>query len=937
MLFLLLALTVLVPRAYAQTNKITTTLDGITFDSAYDNGSLTGISRRAIDDYDATLLTDVGEAGATAKYWFRFTMTGVTNRTVTLHLDHSQNPIPFIRSLDPGPGAWRRMTTNEAPNLTTLILTFGATNRTVELAFFDPLGYSETIAAVTNLVASSPYASMVTLGQSFEGRNLHLITINNTNYPDAGKRSVWVHARVHAGEVTATHAMLGFLSQALEDSETGRRLRQYIIFHIVPQINVDGIYRGHTRWDTQGIDPEAEWCGVRTPEVALIKTQVDSLMASSNPISVALNLHSTIGNFADSFFWKHLTPSVTTNYQTIQQNYINAVNAATPMFDNLAPQTSQLNACTFIESYFWNHWGESVMAMTEEGHFYRRITDNAWIMGADYREVGRGMARGLIAYYNLPPTAEPDGLPVVTTQPAAQILLLGQPLTLSVNTTSAPVSFQWWFNDAPIAGATNSYYTNIITQTFQAGAYAVALSNGTGSVTSSIARLVVINAQGTPIAFADDFDVNTSNRWNELPGYTNTIADYTAGYAFDYGTYFSSFLGSNLPPAPNSLGGTTRGLRLTVNNNDAIAATAAISLYPKWQSFSGAHALKFDMWINYPGGVGGAGASGSTEYACFGLDNSGNFKNWDSTTAAPSDGVWFTVTGEGGAAFDYRAYVGGTNNSPVALSFADSGLTASGATTANSASAPFTNYFPSPAYQTAGTPGKHWVQVEVSQTASNVLTWRINGNLIAQRTNNTAFTGGNVLLGMADVFPSIAGPAADAFIIYDNARVELDANALKPIITLQPTNQTIIVGQTATLTVNAIGLGPISYQWNHSTTNLAGITNLSYILPNVQVTDAGNYFAQVTNAAGGVISSLATLTVIPANTNSTPITATRVGANLQIDWPADRTGWRLEMQTNNLAVGLGTNWVTVPGSATTNQLLLNVTPAGSTFFRLVYP
>jgi len=49
-------------------------------------------------------------------------------------------------------------------------------------------------------------------------------------------------------------------------------------------------------------------------------------------------------------------------------------------------------------------------------------------------------------------------------------------------------------------------------------------------------------------------------------------------------------------------------------------------------------------------------------------------------------------------------------------------------------------------------------------------------------------------------------------------------------------------------------------------------------------------------------------------------------------------GWRLEGQTNALNVGLTTNWFSVAGSGTTNQLFISFDPAnGSVFFRLVYP
>jgi hypothetical protein len=85
----------------------------------------------------------------------------------------------------------------------------------------------------------------------------------------------------------------------------------------------------------------------------------------------------------------------------IQQCYINALDRATHLFDNLAPETSQLHGCRFIESYFWNGWSEQVMALTHEGHFYLRLPDHEWITGADYHELDRAMALAWIEYFEL--------------------------------------------------------------------------------------------------------------------------------------------------------------------------------------------------------------------------------------------------------------------------------------------------------------------------------------------------------------------------------------------------------------------------------------------------------------------------------------------------------------------------------------------------------
>jgi len=46
----------------------------------------------------------------------------------------------------------------------------------------------------------------------------------------------------------------------------------------------------------------------------------------------------------------------------------------------------------------------------------------------------------------------------------------------------------------------------------------------------------------------------------------------------------------------------------------------------------------------------------------------------------------------------------------------------------------------------------------------------------------------------------------------------------------------------------------------------------------------------------------------------------------------------LQMQTNSIDEGLGTNWVDVSGSDATNQISIPInTATGSVFFRLVFP
>ena len=100
-----------------------------------------------------------------------------------------------------------------------------------------------------------------------------------------------------------------------------------------------------------------------------------------------------------------------------------------------------------------------------------------------------------------------------------------------------------------------------------------------------------------------------------------------------------------IPSAPNSTGGTTKGLKLEANMT--LGVVAALSLSPIGQSFSGNYRLHFDMWIN-ANGLFPAGGNGSTEGLTAGVGTAGNRVEWNGS-GTTADGVWFLVDGEGGA------------------------------------------------------------------------------------------------------------------------------------------------------------------------------------------------------------------------------------------------------------------------------------------------
>jgi hypothetical protein len=87
--------------------------------------------------------------------------------------------------------------------------------------------------------------------------------------------------------------------------------------------------------------------------------------------------------------------------------------------------------------------------------------------------------------------------PSILTQPSNQTVPVGSnPSFAVVATGSAPLSYQWCFNGANLAGANINPLTLANVQSNQAGSYSVVVSNVCGSVTSAVASLTVLVSLG---------------------------------------------------------------------------------------------------------------------------------------------------------------------------------------------------------------------------------------------------------------------------------------------------------------------------------------------------------------------------------------------------------------------------------------------------------
>ena len=133
--------------------------------------------------------------------------------------------------------------------------------------------------------------------------------------------------------------------------------------------------------------------------------------------------------------------------------------------------------------------------------------------------------------------------------------------------------------------------------------------------------------------------------------------------------------------------------------------------------------------------------------------------------------------------------------------------------------------------------------------------WKKGGEDISSATSAT-YTKQSVVPSDAGSYTCVVSGEAGTSVTSDAATVTV--NAL-PVITQQPSSQTINEGGNINLEVTATGA--TGYQWKKDGSDIPSATEATYSKSGALPTDAGSYTCVVTGAGGSVTSSAATVTV----------------------------------------------------------------------------
>jgi murein tripeptide amidase MpaA len=219
--------------------------------------------------------------------WFYFRLTGGGGKALTLRIlncagaAYPDGWTNYRACVSQDREEWTRAETAYADGVLTISLT--PASDSVWIAYFAPYTMERHHELVAS-VAAVPGVEYRSLGQTLDGREIDYFRLAG------GPLQVWLYARQHPGETMAQWWMEGALERMLEEADpVTRRLREKATFHIVPNMNPDGTFRGHLRTNAAGVNLNREWHAPtleRSPEVFHVLAEMDG-----TGVDFAMDIH----------------------------------------------------------------------------------------------------------------------------------------------------------------------------------------------------------------------------------------------------------------------------------------------------------------------------------------------------------------------------------------------------------------------------------------------------------------------------------------------------------------------------------------------------------------------------------------------------------------------------------------------------------------------
>ena len=249
----------------------------ISIDSAFDSGN---IHVERVTGPNDIVLTIGKDAHSDFYQWFHFRLSGAMDQRCIIRIIDLNNCAypggwPGYRAcVSVDRQTWRRALTSFDAKSANGTLTIEVTPSVDQLwlAYFAPYSMERHHDLIAR-IAARPGVRADVPGLSLDGRAIDRLIVGD------GPKTVWLYARQHPGESMAEWWIEGALERLADPHDpVARLLRQQATFHIVPNMNPDGSFRGHLRTNAAGVNLNREWnapSAEKSPEVLCVRQAMD--------------------------------------------------------------------------------------------------------------------------------------------------------------------------------------------------------------------------------------------------------------------------------------------------------------------------------------------------------------------------------------------------------------------------------------------------------------------------------------------------------------------------------------------------------------------------------------------------------------------------------------------------------------------------------------
>ena len=490
----------------------------------------------------------------------------------------------------------------------------------------------------------------------------------------------------------------------------------------------------------------------------------------------------------------------------------------------------------------------------------------------------------------------PDQLsPFISLQPQSETAPLGASAQFSLAAGGqAPLAYQWWFNGAPVPGATGSSLSLTNVQSANAGNYSAVVSNPFGSLTSAVAVLTVTNNVVIPPACVPI--TNGLVSWWAGDGNANDSAGANNGVLVNHVAFAPGMVGQAF-----SFDGV--GAHIEIPGSPQFNPTDSFSMeawvYPQPQFVGRIIMGKWSEQGNYAGERSYDLYLDGNNCVGFGISDAANqqngyFQDFVATSRPLTNNAWTHIV---------VVYLQSAGTRQIYLN---------GALAASRTDPP----------------------IHILSTTAK---FAIGARMTTSTTSTDYFAG---RIDEAS-FYNRSLSATEVMQLYSAGGLGKCQPMNPPLITSQPAGGNFASWTNATLAVSAAGSPPLGYQWSFNGALLAGATNSSLALTDLTSANAGKYAVLVTNPYGSVTSVDATVSVLPPPSllQAGSVTATSAVVVLPVNLVALGTenglGFSLDFDHTRLTFA-GLNLGTGAGGASA-LFNTNAAPAGRLGVLLAMP